>query len=201
MQRSPFLLFLTVLCSNLLPWAHCLLLSPRNAVTLAAIKELNSLYSFSLDEKNFDTLADVYTVDAVLDGGAATTIGGEGNTINGREAIVNFWRKIFSNETVVTDHTVTTLYAYNFTRNTASSKHYADPFYFNNPSQLQGGFLFRNESIVTRERFVNQYVQGKDEEWRISQQKGPQVIVCWILPWQIYFFADTVDSAVFGRRP
>ena len=75
MQRSPFLLFLTILCSNLLPWAHCLLLSPRNAVTLAAINELNSLYSFSLDEKNFDTLADVYTVDAVLDGGAATTIG------------------------------------------------------------------------------------------------------------------------------
>ena len=162
--------------TSLVPQAFCVWHSSSNAVTQAAINDLNSLYSFCLDEKNFDLLAEVYTTDAVLEGGVATTIGGAGDTITGIGPITNFWRKIFANASLVTQHTVSTIYTYNFTHTTASSKHYASAFYFGSSVQEQGNFLFRNDSIVTRQRFDNQYVK-RNGSWKISRQKGPQVIV------------------------
>ena len=170
MQYLTSLALSITLCSSFLPWATSILLSPRDAITVAAIDQLNSLFSFSLDEKNFDALADVYTANAVIDGGGPTPL-------VGLPAIQAFYRKTFSNSSLVTEHTVTTVYAYNFTATTARSKSYADAFYFGKPAQERGGFLFRNQSVVFRERFDNQYVKEQSGAWKISRQTGPQPIV------------------------
>ena len=170
MQPFTSLLSSVILCGSLLPWASCILLSPRDAITVAAINQLNSLFSFSLDEKNFDALADVYTADVVIDGG-------DGDPLVGLAAIQAFYRETFSNKSLVTEHTVTTVYAYDFTRTTAKAKNYADAFYFGKPAQERGGFLFRNQSVVFRERFDNEYVKEKNGAWKISRQTGPQPIV------------------------
>ncbi|CAF9933681.1 MAG: hypothetical protein HETSPECPRED_008742 [Heterodermia speciosa] len=163
-------MFSLILCGSLLPWASCILLSPRDAITVAAIDQLGSLFSFSLDEKNFAALADVYTANAIIDGGGP-------NPLRGLPAIQAFYRQTFSNSSLVTEHTVTTVYAYNFTATTAKSKNYADAFYFGKPAQERGGFLFRNQSVVFRERFDNEYVKEKNGAWKISRQTGPKPIV------------------------
>ena len=174
MQPFTSLLFSFTLLSSLLPFTSSILLSPRDAVTLAAINQLNSLFSFSLDEKNFDALADVYTTDVVIDGGG-------GDPLIGLAAIQQFYRDTFSNASLVTEHTVTTVYAYNFTNTTAKSKNYADAFYFGKPEQERGGFLFRNNSVVFRERFDNEYRKESNGAWKISRQTGPQPIVGFFL--------------------
>ena len=173
MQYFSSVVLSIIFCISFLPWASCIFLSPRDAVTVAAIDQLNSLFSFSLDEKNFDALADVYTANAVIDGGG-------GSPLIGLPAIQAFYRDTFSNSSLVTEHTVTTVYAYNFTRTTAKSKNYADAFYFGKPAQERGGFLFRNSSVVFRERFDNEYVKEKNGAWKISRQTGPQPIVSFV---------------------
>ncbi|KAL8790023.1 MAG: hypothetical protein Q9195_006572 [Heterodermia aff. obscurata] len=170
MHSFTSLLFsLLILCTTLLPFTTSILLSPRDAITVAAIDQLNSLFSFSLDEKNFTALADVYTANAIIDGGGP-------NPLRGLPAIQAFYRNTFSNSSLVTEHTVTTVYAYAFTAITAKSKSYADAFYFGKPAQERGGFLFRNQSVVFRERFDNEYVKERSGAWKISKQTGPQPI-------------------------
>ena len=175
MQTFTTLLFSLLLSGSLLPQATSIRLSPRDAVTLGAINQLNSLFSFSLDEKNFDALADVYTTDAVLDGG-----GGNASLV-GLPAIQAFYRDTFQNSSLLTEHTITTVYAYNFTPTTAKAKNYADALYFGNPAQLRNGFLFRNQSVVFRERFDREYAKEKNGAWKISRQTGPTSLVSFIV--------------------
>ncbi|KAL8846618.1 MAG: hypothetical protein Q9221_008312 [Calogaya cf. arnoldii] len=170
-MQFPTLLILSSLFSiTSLPWINAAPLTARaipdsteDATTLAAINQLLSLFSQSLDNKDFEALRDVYTEDAVLGGqGTPPTIG--------IEAIVAFYTGTFQNETLVTEHTSDTVLGSNFTENTASSSSYANVYYFGPPVLERGGFQFRNDSAQFREKFVNQYRKGHNNHWRISNQ-------------------------------
>ena len=174
------LVMIASLIGSFLPPTSCttlnppsIILSPENAVTLASITELLSLFSHALDEKDFAALGSVYTDDVVLSSA--------GNSLTGLAAAQAFYTKTFQNATLKTEHTVTTIYGYNFTATTASSLSYADAIYFGPPVFELGGFFFPNQSVNFREKFQNDYVK-QNGSWKIVRQNGPQGLVRWMIP-------------------
>ncbi|KAI4243320.1 MAG: hypothetical protein L6R42_010774, partial [Xanthoria sp. 1 TBL-2021] len=138
--------------------------STDDATTLAAINQLLSLFSQSLDNKDFEALRDVYTEDAVLGGqGAPPTIG--------IEAILDFYTTTFQNESLVTVHTSDTVLRSNCTETTASSSSYANVYYLGPAVFERGGALFRNSSVQFREKLANDYTRSADGHWKISRQE------------------------------
>lgn len=142
----------------------------EDAVTLAAITQLLSLFGQSLDNKDFNALGDVFTDDIVLDQGG-------GFVINGLPAIEQFYRTAFQNASIATQHTSDTVYGCNFTATTASSTSYANARYFGPAVVNRRGFLFPGQSAVYRERFVNQYVRTEGKDWKIARVLGPRILV------------------------
>lgn len=133
-----------------------------DADTLAAINQLLSLFSISLDIKDFPALRDVFAPDAQLTGG--------GDPITGLPAIEEFYRNTFQNASLRTQHTIDTVFGYNFTATTASSTSYADAVYFGPKVLERGGFLFSNTSVLFREKLQDEYVRVGDGSWKISKQ-------------------------------
>ncbi|KAL8726823.1 MAG: hypothetical protein Q9166_006439 [cf. Caloplaca sp. 2 TL-2023] len=147
--------------------------APRDTITLASITQLLSLFSLSLDTKNFDALNNVFSNDATIVGTGAPHL-------TGLPAIKDFYRSTFQNTTLITQHTSTIVYGYNFSETTASSISYADAVYFG-PAVLDRGVgrLFSNSSVVFREKFENDYVKEESGggAWKISRQDGPTILV------------------------
>ena len=138
---------------------------PRDdSITLLSITQLLSLFSISLDTKNFTALGNVFADDAVLNGG------GGGNPLTGLPAIEDFYQKTFQNATLQTQHTSDTVFGYNLGPTTASSVSYANALYFGPPVLERGGFLFPDQSVIYREKFQSDYVRGADGAWKIRQQ-------------------------------
>lgn len=147
-----------------------------DAVTLAAMTQLLSLFGQALDNKDFNALGDVFTDDGVVDQGG-------GFVINGLPAIEQFYRTAFQNASIATQHTSHTVYGCNFTTKTASSTSYADARYFGPAVVKRQGFLFPNTSAVYREKFVNQYVRTEGKNWKIARVLGPRILVRCSMPW------------------
>ncbi|KAI4088147.1 MAG: hypothetical protein L6R37_008234 [Teloschistes peruensis] len=146
------------------------LLTPEDSVTLGAMNQILSLFSLALDTKMFEALVDVYAPDAVIDAG-------NNNTLTGLPAITDFYNRTFSNASLQTQHTSTTVIGYNFTSTTAASTSYADALYFGPPVlERLPGFFFPNQSLIIREKFINQYKKGSDGAFKISRQTGPIVL-------------------------
>ncbi|KAL9585452.1 MAG: hypothetical protein Q9212_001525 [Teloschistes hypoglaucus] len=145
------------------------LLTPEDSITLGAINQILSLFSLALDTKQFGALVDVYAPDAVIDAG-------NNNTLTGLPAITDFYNRTFSNASLQTEHTSTTVIGYNFTSTTAASTSYADAIYFGPPILERFGVFFPNQSLVIREKFINQYKKGSDGAFKISRQTGPIVL-------------------------
>jgi len=141
-----------------------------DAVTLAAITQLLSLFSQCLDNKDFNALGDVFADNVVLDQGG-------GFVVNGLPAIEQFYRTAFQNASIATQHTSDTVYGYNFTATTASSTSYANARYFGPAVVNRRGFLFPNQSATYREKFVNQYVRTEGKNWKIAHVFGPRILV------------------------
>ena len=139
-------------------------LSSSDAITVVSITQLLSLFSISLDLKDFSALRNVFAPDAVLTGG------GGADPITGIAAIEAFYTTTFQNQSLKTQHTSDTVYGYNFTDTTASSTSYATVAYFGPAILERGGFLFPNTSVVFRERFDSEYTKNADGALRISQQ-------------------------------
>ncbi|KAL8867745.1 MAG: hypothetical protein Q9174_005462 [Haloplaca sp. 1 TL-2023] len=137
--------------------------STDDATTLAAINQLLSLFSQSLDNKDFESLRDVFADDAQLGGGGAPPI-------VGIEDIVEFYTGTFENETLRTLHTVDTVLGANFTETTAASTAYASVYYFGPKIFERGGFLFSNTSAVFREKLSDEYVRDEAGDWRVKFQ-------------------------------
>ncbi|KAL8715701.1 MAG: hypothetical protein Q9220_000368 [cf. Caloplaca sp. 1 TL-2023] len=169
MQYSIATIAFTLLTLCLFPWiasaadgsSSISLLS--ETVTTVAITQLLSLFSISLDFKDFAALRNVFSPNAVLDGGG-------GDPITGIAAIEDFYTTTFQNKSLKTEHTSDTVYAFNFTNESASSTSYATAVYFGPEVLERGGALFSNTSVVFRERFDTQYKKIKGGELRISQQ-------------------------------
>ncbi|KAL8991592.1 MAG: hypothetical protein Q9169_007827, partial [Polycauliona sp. 2 TL-2023] len=183
-MQFPTLLILSSLFSIAsLPWANAAPLTTRairdstsDATTLAAINQLLSLFSQSLDTKDFESLRDVYTEDAVLGGGDG---GGATDTppLVGIEAILDFYTTTFENETLRTQHTVDTVLGANFTETTASSSAYASVYYFG-PKVFEraDGLFFSNSSAIFREKISYDYVKT-DCHWKISRQTQFDILI------------------------
>lgn len=72
-----------------------------------------------------------------------------------------------------TEHTSTTVIGYNFTSTTAASTSHADAIYFGPPVlERLPGFFFPNQSLIIREKFINQYVKGSDGMFKLSRQRN-----------------------------
>lgn len=141
-----------------------------DAVTLAAITQLLSLFSQSLDNKDFNALGNVFADNIVLDQGG-------GFMINGSLAVTQFYRTAFQNASIVTQHTSDTVFGSNFTTNSASSTSYANARYFGPAVVNRRGFLFPGQSAVYREKFINQYVKTEGKVWKIARIFGPRILV------------------------
>ncbi|KAL8976903.1 MAG: hypothetical protein Q9177_006746, partial [Variospora cf. flavescens] len=171
---SPSILFIAIL----LPWTGAITgnattsdpLSSSDVITLASITRLLSLFSISLDIKDFAALRDVFATDAVL-------IGGGAEPIMGIDAIEQFYTTTFQNESLKTEHTSDTVFGYNLRETTASSISYASAVYFGPAVLERGGFFFSNSSVVFRERFNNEYVKNAQGALRISSQQLT-ILVC-----------------------
>ncbi|KAL8963008.1 MAG: hypothetical protein Q9193_000677 [Seirophora villosa] len=168
---------LALLCSGIflfstLPWTGATTgnattsgsLELADVIVLASIQQLLSLFSISLDIKDFAALRDVFAPDAVLNGGGATPI-------TGIEAIEEFYTMTFQNESFKTEHTSDTVFGYNLRETTKSSTSYAAVAYFGPAVFERGGFLFSNSSALFRERFNTEYEFNEHGALRITQQE------------------------------
>ncbi|KAL8784747.1 MAG: hypothetical protein Q9213_003778 [Squamulea squamosa] len=137
-------------------------LSNNDAATIAAINQLLSLFSITLDLKTFSQLSNVYAPDA--------QIGGPGTPpLVGLPAITDFYTRTFQNASFQTEHTSDTVYAFDLKRTTAKSISYAEVAYFGPADFERGGGLFVDSSVTFRERLENEYVKLR-EGWRVSRQ-------------------------------
>lgn len=167
MQFNTILFSTSVLLTSLLPLTlaaatQSTSLSTSDIITLSSITQLLSLFSISLDKKDFSALRSVFSPTAALLG--------NGDPITGIDAIVDFYTTVFQNATLKTEHTSDTVYGYDFTKTTAKSTSYATAVYFGPEILERGGGFFSNTSVVFRERFENEYVKEKGAGWRISSQ-------------------------------
>ncbi|KAL8706256.1 MAG: hypothetical protein Q9201_000693 [Fulgogasparrea decipioides] len=175
MNYRTFAVFSVILTSVFLPLTggafnpSSASVSASDAVTLASITQLLSLFSLLLDIKDFDALSNVYTNDAVIVDAAA-------KPLTGLPAIKDFYRNTFQNASLITQHTSNTVYGYNFSSTTASSVSYAEAVYFGPAVLEREGYLFSNSSVVFREKFENDYVKESGGAWKISHQKGPLIL-------------------------
>ncbi|KAI4276564.1 MAG: hypothetical protein LQ337_002394 [Flavoplaca oasis] len=176
MQFPTFLILSSLFSITSLPGITAVPLATRairnstsDATTFAAIYQLLSLFSQSLDTKDFEALRDVYTEDAVL-GGAGTP------ALAGIEPILDFYRTAFANESLVTIHTSDTVLGTNFTETTASSSSYANVYYLGPPVFERAGFLFRNSSAIFREKISNDYVK-REGHWKVQRQTQFDILV------------------------
>ncbi|KAL8716737.1 MAG: hypothetical protein Q9181_008394, partial [Wetmoreana brouardii] len=179
MQYHTFALFSVIFTGVFLPLTGGAPLNPSSAsvsatdaVTLASITQLLSLFGLLLDTKNFDALGSVYADDAVFTQGS----GNSSLTLTGLPAIKDFYRTTFQNASLKTQHTSDTVYGFNFGNTTASSVSYADAVYFGPAVLERGGLLFSNSSVIFREKFENDYVREKGGAWKISRQGGPIIL-------------------------
>ncbi|KAI4289979.1 MAG: hypothetical protein L6R35_000741 [Caloplaca aegaea] len=173
MQFPIALLPSIILLMVTLPWTGAIItgnattsdpLSSSDVITLASITQLLSLFSISLDIKDFAALRDVFATDAVLTGGGP-------EILTGIDAIEEFYTMTFQNESLKTVHTSDTVYGYNLRETTASSFNYATAVYFGPAVLERGGFLFSNSSVIYRERFITQYAKNAHGALRISRQQ------------------------------
>ncbi|KAL8832007.1 MAG: hypothetical protein Q9191_000536 [Dirinaria sp. TL-2023a] len=141
----------------------------NDADAITAISQLLSLFSITLDTKDFSALRGVYASNAILGGDGAA------QNITGISAIESFYRAQFGNASVSTQHTSDTVYVSDVTATSARSVSYGNAFYFGPKVLERGGQMFSNQSVVFRERFDNKYSKGEDG-WRISLQTGPTVL-------------------------
>lgn len=174
--------------SILLPYIGALQLSPENAVVVGVATQIQSLFSQTLDNKDFGTLGELFTDDAVLDGG------GPGSSIVGLPAIEDFYTQTFQNASLKTQHTSDTVYVFNFTTTTASSTSYANALYFGPAVLERGGMLFPNQSVIYRESFETQYRKDASGDWKIYRQTGPVILVCDASP-----RAEQTLTKLFGK--
>ncbi|KAL8761162.1 MAG: hypothetical protein Q9184_002691 [Pyrenodesmia sp. 2 TL-2023] len=172
MQYPTLLVLSIILFFTSSPWTNAALVrdSTNDATTLAAINQLLSLFSQSLDEKNFARLSDVYTIDAIISGGGAPSL-------TGLPAIIDFYTTVFQNETLKTQHTSDTVLGGNFTETTATSVSYANVYYFGPEIFERGGFVFSNSSAIFRERFETEYRREGNGTWKVARQRGPFILV------------------------
>ena len=162
-----------------------------DAGTLLSITQLLSLFSLSLDAKNFPALRDVFAPDAVLDGGATP--------ITGLPAIEAFYTATFQNASLRTQHTSDTVFGFNLGATKASSVSYASAVYFGPPVLERGGAFFPNQSVVYREKFEDEFVRVESGEWRISRQTL-SILVCFVFPLTptIFFLGSFWERRIFG---
>ncbi|KAL8926538.1 MAG: hypothetical protein Q9208_002865 [Pyrenodesmia sp. 3 TL-2023] len=171
MQYPTLLILSLILSLTSSPWTNAVPVrdSTDDATTLAAINQLLSQFSQSLDEKNFAALSDVYTADIDLGAGGAPTL-------NGLPAVIDFYTTVFQNESLKTQHTSDTVLGGNFTETTATSVSYANVYYFGPEIFERGGFSFSNSSAIFRERFENGYRRDGNGTWKIARQRGPFIL-------------------------
>ncbi|KAL8678730.1 MAG: hypothetical protein Q9224_007089 [Gallowayella concinna] len=156
-------LFLPCLLGNPINPSGTNPLSTNDAVTIAAINQLLSLFSISLDLQTVDALNNVYAPDA-----QNGEVGG-GDPLVGIPAIIEFYTNTFQNASFKTEHTSDTVYAFDLKRTTAKSISYAEVSYFGPPEFERGGALFVDRSVVFKEKFEHEFVKLK-QGWRIKKQ-------------------------------
>ncbi|KAL9013966.1 MAG: hypothetical protein Q9173_001364 [Seirophora scorigena] len=171
MQYSIALLWSGIFLFSTLPWTGATTgntttssIGLADVIFLASIQQLLSLFSISLDIKDFAALRDVFAPDAVLIGGGATPI-------TGVDAIEEFYTMTFQNESFKTEHTSDTVFGYNLRETTKSSTSYAAVAYFGPAVLERGGVLFSNSSALFRERFNNEYKVNAHGALRITRQQ------------------------------
>ncbi|KAI4173472.1 MAG: hypothetical protein LQ346_008417 [Caloplaca aetnensis] len=172
MQFPTLLLLSTIFSITSSPWtttAAPVRDSTDDATTLAAINQLLSLFSQSLDEKNLAALGDVYTADASIGGGGAPPL-------TGLPAIIEFYTATFQDASLKTLHTSDTVLGGNFTETTATSVSYANVYYFGPEVFERGGESFSNSSVIFRERLENEYQRDANGIWKITRQTGPFIL-------------------------
>lgn len=149
---------------------------------ITAINQKLSLYGLAIDKKKFDLLKDVYTDDCVVNLGLGP--------MYGRAKVVDY--EIQNQGKIPAHHLGTNVYVSNITETAATVTSDAIATWFGQGPKFPGTeilVLKHDQLQAFYERYEDQFVKGRDGQWRIKTRDLTMIV--WKSFWS-WFYCTTV---------